>query len=197
MTILSLIDFSSYYRSEMPGDDPLAQMALDAGIAVVKSICKRSFDVASAVSSARSYTPDGSRVLRIHDCTSIVSVTEAGSALTAGTGFQAETKLGTQTIAWEGDTLPYERIRRLDTCWYTDRGTPTVTVTALWGMAAVPSVVPQAAAIAASDFYDMRDVRLGVLVITEAGVARVRQNTTVLSLLNEWRRVEATFGIAG
>lgn len=197
MSILDLDVFTSYYRSEISEDDPLAQIALLSGISVVKSICKRSFDLAAGDPTARTYTPRcDSRVIRIHDCTQVVSVTEAGSTLTAGTGFQAETKLGAQTISWEGDTLPYEQVRRLSACWYTYDSTPTVTVTALWGMTAVPAVVPQAAAIAAKDFYDMRDVKMGVLTVTEAGVARVRQNQAVVELLTPWRRSEAVFGIA-
>jgi hypothetical protein len=201
MAILDLSVFTTYYRSEIPTDDPLAKIALDAGIAVVRDMCKRSFDVASTDTNdatTRTYTPGcATTVLRIHDCTQIVSVSESGTALTAGTGYQAETVNGTQTIAWDGDTVPYEQLRRLYTCWYTDGPLPTVTVSALWGLAAVPATVTQAAAIAAAEIYDMRDVHNGVLAVTEAGVARVRENPMINFLLHKWRRAEATFGIDG
>jgi hypothetical protein len=193
--------FRGYYRTSIIEDDPFAIVALSAGHKYVRTACQRSFAIAStdvADATSRSYTPKcGSRrPLRIHDCTQIISVTENGVELAADQ-WQAQTLWGTQTRSWTDELYPYEEIQRRSTTWYTYQDTPTVDVVAVWGWPVeVPSAIFEATCIASKDFYDVRDVTLGVVGFSEAGAARVRENGAIATLIKDYQRFETLPGLA-
>lgn len=182
----------AYYRNEIPGEAALVQAALDAADSGIHEICQRKFFVAST-GSERTYVPERySSVLRIHDCTTVTSVMENGTAVTVGTGYLKEP---VQTISWSGEARPYEQLRRLLSPWYSYLGTGTVVVTATWGWLAIPPNVKQAAYIGAKELLDSREVKFGIAAISEFGPMRVRENPQVNKLVHPYRRQEA-FGLA-
>jgi hypothetical protein len=192
VSIVALPTFKGYFRSEISADDSIIQAVLDATDSVIQEICQRKFVVAGSA-SARTYAPTvGRNVLRIHDCTTITSVVENSTTLTADTDFVKEP---VQTVSWSGETRPYEQVRRIGASWYTDNGKGTVVVTATWGWAAIPSAVTQAALIGAKEILDQREVRFGIAAVNEFGPLRVRANPEVQRLLAPYMRVEG-FGIA-
>jgi hypothetical protein len=171
--------------------DAVIQAAIDAAELNINSYASRKFVVAGSA-TARTYAPDDACVLRIHDCTTVTAVTNDGAAVTAGTsGYQAEPF----TVTWAGEQFPYDQLRLLAGYWVRDRGRATVSVTATWGWAALPTAYTEASKILAADILDQKDIRNGVVGFTEYAAVRVRTNPVVRSLLTPYRRVEA-FGIA-
>lgn len=192
MSIVAASDLQEYYRSEISGDQAFLQACLDAADEGVQDLCQRVFMVADAA-SARTYVPrECSDVLRIHDCTSVTSVVENGTTLTAGVDFQAEP---VQTLSWSGVASPVEQLRRLSGVWYSYRHTGTVVVTATWGWSAIPESIKMACRVGAKDLADARNVRLGIAAVNEFGPLRVRENPAVQRLAEKFMRTEA-FGIA-
>lgn len=189
MSIVTLATFKTFDRNLTTVDDTLAQYALDAADSWIFEYCQRKIVVASSASD-RTYTPDGSDLLRIHDCTTVVSVTYDGTTV-ASTEYQKEPT----AVSWSGETRPYEQLRRIASSWPRAYGEAVVTVNATWGWAAIPSAVTQAALIVAKDIFDTREVRFGVGNVSEFGPTAVRVNKAAASLLAPYRRVES-FGLA-
>lgn len=105
----------------------------------IDKYCARNFDVAGASATARLYVPNGTDVLRIHDCTEVTSISVSGTTLSAST-YQLE-PVG---VALDGEARPYEQVRLLLDYWrVTVHGEATVTVTAKWGWSATPYEVPE------------------------------------------------------
>lgn len=191
MSILTAEAVEGYYRSEITADRGLIDAACLAADQGIFEICQRKFAVAGSA-AARSYAPRVcSRVLRVHDCTSVTSVVENGVTLTANTDYVCEP---VQQVSWSGETRPFEQIRRRSGYWHTDDGLATVTVTAPWGWSAIPAPITQAAYVAVKDILDARETRFGIADISQFGPLRVRQNPMVQQLCAPYRRVEA-FGI--
>ena len=194
MSSYVLIDeFSEYIRDQVAAsDDTVIQAALNSAEEMIEEFCARSFVVASA-SSARSYSPDAqwSDILRIHDCTSIVSVVENGTTLTAGT-YQAEPL---NQLSWSGQARPINQLRRYGSTWYHNYGQSTVVVTATWGWSFTPSAVKDSTKIIAKDILQQRNNNSGVAGFGEYGSIRVRMNPIAIDLLKPLKRVEA-FGVA-
>ena len=193
MAVPTLDDIKEFVRSSLTGvEDAIITNSTDAAIRLVEEQCQRKFTVAST-STARVFRPDvGTDVLRIHDCTSVTSVVENGTTLTVSTDYQLEPFNG---LSWSGHTVPYEQIRRLDACWYTDGPRATVTITAAWGWLEIPAPVVEAMKVLAKDIADHRDVKFGLAGFTEYGGVRTRQAAIITDLTANFRRVES-WGIA-
>lgn len=190
---VTLAQLKDYARNEIAAaDDTVLQLALDSAEMMVNNFCGRTFTVAAAA-SARSYTPDGlaAKVLKIHDCTTITSIVEAGSTLDAAS-YQPEPVNG---IMPNGDVRPFDSVRRYGGIWLWDDAKARIVVTATWGWASVPYRVQEATLIVAKDIYQQRNTNAGVAGFGEFGAVRVRMNPIVIDLLTPLRRVEA-FGIA-
>jgi hypothetical protein len=164
--------------------------ALNSAEAMVNDFCQRTFLVASSP-SARSYTPHrpGEYVLRIHDCTTVTSVTESG-----GTVSTADYQTEPVTKSWAGLTVPIEQLRRYWTCWRYDEGFARISVTATWGWTATPDAVIEATKIIAKDILQQRNNNSGVAGFGEYGAVRVRMNPIAIDLLQPYQRAEA-FGL--
>lgn len=191
MSIVTIEEFLLYGRDQFSSvNEAEATFALNAAESAVNEHCQRQFVVAST-SSARSYTPacDGSDLLYIHDCTSVSSVSVNGSATT---NYQSEPL---NLISWSGEARPIERLRSTGGYWFFNRGIPTVTVTAAWGWAAIPSAVKQATLVIAKDIYQQRNTTAGIVGVSDFGPIRARLNPVALQLLAPYRRVES-FGVA-
>lgn len=189
MSNLSVAAFRAWKGNPTAPDNATIQAAIDAAEFVIGEDVGRYFAVAGS-SSARTYAPqfDGQTILPIHDCTSIVSVSNDGTTVTAGSnGYQAEPV----NVSWAGNARPYTQLRLLSGSWVHDKGRATVTVTATWGWSALPSAYTEATKILAADVLDQRALQNGVVAFTEYAAIRVRANPMVAQLLAPLRRAES------
>ena len=194
MSYVSEDEFRAYVRSEIDTDSVDLQQSLDVADLMINKFCARTFQVAGSA-AARTFVPDprAGGVLRIPDATTVTGITENGTALVVSTDYLLEP---VNTTQWSGEVWPYEQIRRQSTgAWYSYNGTGTVVVTATWGWVATPAAVKMAAKILAKDIISHRDVKFGLVGVSEFGGVRARQASLVGEILGPYRRVES-YGIA-
>lgn len=194
MAIITGDDLKNYMRNETVAvDDAPYSLAAAGAEESVNGYCQRQFVVAGGAATARLFMAprSPSEVLRIHDCTTITAVSDNGTAL-AGTDWRAEPLNG---LGWDGLAVPFEQLRRVSGYWFLPVGTATVSVTATWGWATIPSKVKMAALIIGKDIVKQRDINSGVAGFGEFGAVRVRQNAIAMGMLDGFRRIE-TMGIA-
>ena len=186
---VTVAEFKDYCRTEIPvADDVLMSEALDTAEAMLDNACGRRFQIASG-SSARLYIPDGTTLLAIDDCTSVTSVVENDAVIPA-ISYQLEPL---NNLSQAGATVPYDTIRRLsDLPWYTDSGRATVSVTATWGWAAIPAPIKQACMILGKDIASNRDVRFGLVAVSEAGGVGTRENAVVRRAIEDYSSPRGT-----
>lgn len=133
-------EFDEYVSDDFGAvESGLRLSALLAAEQRVNEHCQRTFSVAGGA-SARLYAPTGEAVLRIHDATTVTAITVNGAALTT-----AQYQLEPTTVALDGVTRPYDRIRLLSSLWYVYvEGQATISVTGTWGWTATPVAVKEA-----------------------------------------------------
>ena len=166
------------------------EQALNAAEAEINNGCARRFVVAGATATARVYAPESHELVRIHDCTEITSVVSSGSTVSASS-YQLEPLNG---LTAAGLAVPYDRIRLLSGSWDTgssNRREATITVTAKWGWAAIPAQIKQACLVLAKDVLSNRDVRFGLVAVTDAAGISARTNSVVRAAIEQHARVEA------
>lgn len=192
---LPVATFKQWWKSEISADDTLIEAAINAAETAIDNALKRRLIVASGTPSARLYRPDHSaaQILYIDDATSITSVVENGTTLTSGTHYVAEPLNG---IGSSGEAMPYYRLLRYGSYWWHDGVKTTVTVTADWGWSAIPPEVVESCKIIASDMLSNRDMRNGLVAITEAGGVGSRENLTVRSMVRTYRHKRAAALVA-
>lgn len=187
--------FKLWWKSEITADNALIEAAINAAETAIDKELGRRLIVAPTPATARVYRPDWcSRYLHINDATEITSVVENGVTLTAGTDYILEPLNGLDPA---GEAWPYERLVKYSGWWYTDGPKATVTVTAKWGWAAIPFEVVESCKIVAADMLSNRDMRNGLVAITEAGGVGSRQNQTVREMIRHYKATKAAAGIAG
>lgn len=177
MSIVTLADFKAYVRDEAQGvNDATLQGYLDAATQGLNNACQRQFAVAG-IAAARSFQPRGSsHTLVIHDCTTITSVVDNGVTLVAGTDYQAE-PLG--HLSDSGETVPFYKLYRPYTHWYSNSGLASVVVTATWGWAAIPAQITEACLVLGKELCNNQDVRYGIVGVADGVVTGIRQNKIV------------------
>lgn len=192
MDILSLEAFKSYLGDEL-GADSTADFttALNATERDIHNYCGRRIFVGAAPATARLFVPNGTSVARIYDCTSVTVVSDNGTTVSAS-DYQLEPVNG---LSWAGESVPYDQIRRLSGCWTRDGAKAVLSVTAVWGWAAIPAPVVEACKIVGKDIVLHRGVSFGIAAMTAEGGVRARQAAIVAQLLAPYRRVES-FGLA-
>ena len=186
---VTLAEFESYVAAEMGATDAAHRAsALAAAEAAVNQYCQRTFAVvaANATPTARTFVPDGTPVLRIHDARAVTAVSIDGTALSA-TDYQLEPT----TVSLTGRSEPYCQIRRLYVPWLViTPGYASVSVTARWGWAAVPAEVVEATKILGKDILQQRRTIGNMAQAGDFG-GRVTMNTYVRQLLTPLRRAES------
>jgi hypothetical protein len=210
---VTVATLKTWARNEIAtDDDALISAAIDAAEQWVDNTCQRRFVVATTA-TPRTYTPvdlprllapgirnlgtEGycAQVLRIHDCTSVTTVSNNGT-IVAASGYQLEPL---NALGWSGETYPYNAIRLLTgTSWDTGTylGQATATITATWGWTAIPAPVIESVKILAKDIIANRDLRFGIAAVSGEGFGiSARANGTVTALLAPYRRAES-WGIA-
>lgn len=193
MAIVTLAQFRAYTRNTLaPVDDTLTQIALDGAEFSVLDYVQRNVAVAGAA-SARLYVPTEADYLWIHDCTSVTSISDNGTALVVGTDYQLEPL---NNLDATGATVPFNRVRRLSGCWSSViDGKATISVTATWGWSAIPAWATQAVLVLGIEILHARNQPGGVASFNDFGAVRVRQHPVVARLLDPHRSVLA-WGIA-
>lgn len=191
MSIVLAADFTEYIRSELGSlDERMITQAQNAAEQIVQQYCQRTFEIASVTATTRLYIPKNSDLIRIHDCTTVTSITENGSTL-ASTSYQLEPLNGLSTT---GTAVPYTQARRVYSAWLNYGDTASVAVTATWGWTAVPAAVTEAIKALGKDWIQMRDTKFGY-TLGEFGAISAGRNWAALSALGPFRRAEA-FGLA-
>jgi hypothetical protein len=179
--LVSVEDFKLWLKSEIPTDDnPYLQEALEAAQQTIQNACQRKFNAVGAdAATARSFQPVGycSKVLYIHDCTTITSVVDNGTTLVANTDYQAEPLNGLNS---SGEAWPYFRLVKPWDAWYSATGFASVVVTAKWGWLETPAPILSAIRIIAKDEFNQRNTAgFGLVTVTEAGGVGTRENRIV------------------
>mgnify|MGYP000564760734 CR=1 FL=1 len=183
----------SFANSTKVGDEAEYDEAIAAAETYLDTECQRSFTVASS-SSAKSFRPvEGSRMLWIRDCTTITSVVESGSTLTADVDYVAEPPAAEN---WSGEVKPYDRLRRVNAVWYANSGVPSIVVTASWGWLAFPPGLTLAAKVCGKAYLEARDVRLGLIGFSENGGVRERNDAKAVEDFIGNYRGHHSWGIA-
>jgi hypothetical protein len=171
----------------------LVEAARLAAITELSNGCQRQFVVATTA-TARRFVAESSELVRMDDCTTVTLVTSSGATV-ASADYQLEPLNGRSVT---GEAMPYDRIRLLSGSW--DFGSSnareaTISITATWGWASIPYPIIEAHKILTKDILSNRDVRFGLVAITDAAGVGARTNPVVASAVNAYRRVEA-FGVA-
>lgn len=192
MTYVADPEFSDYLRNIVGAIDAvhLASAKAAAQRAVDWYTC-RNFDVAGSATS-RTYAGNCARVLRIDDCTSITSITVAGTALVAA-DWQAE-PVGARDAT--GRVTVYTSVRRLGAHWYESSDGADIVVLAAWGWPVTPFEVVEATKMLGKGIVELRNARGGVVSEDQFGPVRVPRTiaTQAMALLDPLRGVGA-FGI--
>jgi len=189
----TVVDLKDFARSEIQtADDSLYSTALSAAITEIRRSTMRELALAPATATARVFIPSSDTSVVVDDCISISSVVCSGVTLT---NYQTTPLNG--IVA--GEARPIERIDLVTGSYFTF-GTysniqATVTVTARWGWASIPDPIRFATLILAKDILSNRDVRFGLVAVTEAAGIGARTNSTVRSAVNDHRRA-TSWGIA-
>lgn len=190
---LPVAELKVYIRGDITADDTLLEEAINVAEQTLDNACGRRFVVASA-STARVYVPQpATTILFIDDATAVTVVSENGTTLVEGTGYQLEPLNG---ISDSGEAIPYTQIRRLDNWWYRDGPEGTISVTATYGWAAIPALIKEACKVLAKDALENREVRHGLVAVVD-GVGGVgsRDNKIVREAVRSYRS-SRSWGIA-
>lgn len=190
----TVADVLEFCRNELPtADTVLATSALNAAISEIRSGTQRNLVLASGPATARVFVPKSRMHLRIDDAVSITSVVNKGVTLT---GFQTSPLNG---LSQSGEYRPIEQIDLVNGDLYEygddNLAEATCTVTAAWGWTSIPEPIRFATLILAKDILSNRDVRFGLVAVTDAAGIGARTNAEVRAAINAHRRVEA-WGIA-
>ena len=183
-------DILGYGRDENVENYDFTQAALAAAKTILNNSCGRQFVIASG-SSARVFVPASYELVYIDDCTSVSSVTSDGQSVSASY-YQLE-PLNGRTVA--GESVPYHKIRRITGLWSVgaNHREATISVTATWGWAAIPSEIIEACKILTKDIIANRDVKFGIVDATEAGAIVARTNPVVRQAIDTYRRSDSLF----
>jgi hypothetical protein len=177
-------------------DDDLADAAISAASRAIDDMCGRRFYADTSV-SARLYVPprNMAEVLNVDDfwTTSGLVVSDNGTTRTVGTDIQLEP----QGVIGAQSGYPYTGFRPMASFWSPAlyQGQYTVTVTAKWGWAAVPTDVKNACRRLAQMRYEARNAPFGVAGFGDMGAMRFRYDSIVKELLPTYGG--GTFGIGG
>lgn len=193
MALFTTEELAAYLRNEIATEDyaDLTEVA-SATESLITKVSGRKWVVASG-SSTRYYAPRTAYqdLIRIHDCTSVTSVTNDGTTVPSWAsstgGYQLEPING---LDWAGESRPYEGIRYIGSRWKFDGYRATVAVTATWGWAAIPEQVVRAGYVIAKDMWEFRNAQ------NAAGFEEFIEAKAEM-LLKGYRREEAKAGIGG
>lgn len=191
---LEVEDWKQWSRNDLPTvDNTLIEDAILASEQSLDDACDRRFILAVAPATARLFVPfAGNSIVFIDDCTSVTAVSDDGTAVVS-TDYQLEPVGGR---ARSGMTVPYTRIRRLDGGWWNvNQGKATVSVTAVWGWAAIPYRIREACKVLTKAHIDGRDIRAGIAGFSPDGFAvSEREAKVVRDAIRDYSRRHSLVG---
>jgi hypothetical protein len=196
-------EFKTRFAISVSSDDTRIGVHVTAASREVDSICGRHFG--TATSTTRYFKPVGPGLVLVDDCYTVTAVKmDTGddgayaTTLTAGTDYIVEPYNG---VGINGQTgWPVTQLKATGYSYYfhTHTRRPSISVTANFGWAAVPSDVVEATFLLAHRLYFERDVPSGnVPGSAEFGGAPLRRPWTVERLLQPYIRADRKLGIAG
>ncbi len=189
---LPVATLKDYVRSELQVDDGFYEAAINAAETILDNACQRRFAVYGGGGvTARSFEPSNDYELFINDCTTITSVVDTGVTLTVNTHYRPEPL---NNLSAAGETWPFYKLRRLNSYWQWS-ATGLVVVTATWGWLAIPAPIVEACKIIAKDVFQQRDIRFGLVTVSEAGGVGTRENRIVREAVEAYAH-PATIGVA-
>ena len=184
--------YKLWARNTKPTDDDQSiSDAMEAAELSLDNACGRRFAVAGA-STARLYAPSGTDILFIHDATTVTSITVTGSLL-AASDYELQ-PAGNLSAA--GETVPYHRVRRLSSYWWTSNDASTILVTGTWGWLAIPSQIKEACKVLTKAHLDGRDITSGIVAVTDGGAVSEREARVVRQAISDYKRADKRSGIS-
>lgn len=171
-------------------DNPVLEIAIEAASRAVDEMCHRRF---------WSDTDISTRVFSPLDCHSVLTDDFIyGDDVSVATDSDGD---GIYETAWDSsdydiapeninaDTHPGTGlVVALTGALLFTQARKSVAVTARWGWPVVPAPVKLATTILASDLYKSKETKFGIVDLNEYGPLRIRDNATVKTLLNPYRR---------
>lgn len=155
-------------------DDALLEPAVESASRLIDGHCQRAFS--NAGTATRTFSPTFSNLAQIDDLQSASSIKTSsnGDGIWDVTWTSADYQLEPLNGLLAGQAWPYTQIRAIDTESFPSGGNiATLQVIGVWGWAAVPSAIKQAAIIQASRLFKRLDSPLGVAGFGEMGIMRV------------------------
>lgn len=197
MSNVTVAELQAWARLDQAVTPAQVQSAIEAVEREINTLCRRVFTTTAANASARSYFGTGTPLIQVHDfaTTSGLVVVNFGTTVSSSS-YQLEPVDGLDD---SGQSVPYTAIRLVDgTVWQEGTyGATSVTITAKWGWGTtLPSTYYEAVKIAAADLLSQRDLRNGIVGITDVAAVRIRQNPRVLSLLDGLMHPYRKWGVA-
>lgn len=194
---LPVATFKQWWKDDTSADDSLVEAAINAAETAIDNALGRKMIVVTSGApglTARMYAPRHRDVVFIHDCTEVSAVSDNGATVTSAE-YQLEPLNG---LSDAGESMPYTAIRRLTGWWSRDFQNPnkaTLSITARYGWATIPYEVIESCKIVTADMLSNRDMRNGLVAITEAGGVGSRENMTVRNMVARYRS-QRSWGIA-
>lgn len=154
-------------------DDSIIELAIEAASRQIDSVCERFF---YSTTDTRVYAPSDWQITEIDDLVTLTTLKTSSNVnsvfdvtWTAGQ-YQLEPLNG---IAG-GIVTPFNRIRAIDNLYFPENmGEATVQVEGVFGFAAVPTEIKQAAVLLSSRIFKRNDSPLGVAGFGDLGAIRV------------------------
>jgi hypothetical protein len=174
-------------------DNTLVELAVGAASRSIENYVGHRFFIDAAV-TVRQFNADDTSSLTIPEgiatATGLIVQTDA-----AGDGtFETTLTINTDFVLEPVNSLvlyparPYTEIRLLTGSFpQPANGQPGVKVTAKFGWPAIPDDVTLACILLAKDLVKAKDAPFGVAGTSDFGVLRIRQNATVIALLQPYR----------
>ena len=176
-------------------DDFEIMLACQAAAKSVDSVCGRYFWRAT---DTRTYVPESLWRQSIDDLVSVTTlkVDQDGDGVyeqtwTSGTDYALEVAPGRYNVSSKGEAWPYTGFLAVNSgkllpFVYPWRHLDAIQITGVFGWPAVPLNVKQAALVAATDLFKLKDAPFGVAGIGDLGVLRIKNNPVVMSLLTRY-----------
>ena len=178
--------YKTWARNSKPTDDDQSiSDALEAAEVSLDNACGRKFVVAGAA-TARLYRPSGTDILFIHDATTVTAISVTGSAL-AATGYELQPL---NNLSPSGESVPYHRVRRLSSYWWTANDAGTISVTGTWGWLAIPFQIKEACKVLTKAHLDGRDITSGIVAVTDGGAVSEREARVVRQAITDYSRYD-------
>jgi hypothetical protein len=187
VAIITTADLKEHTGITDAVDDDTLDVAVAAANEAVVTTCQRNFDTATA--GTRVYYPINSHTVLVDDFTSLTSLaTDTSDDGTFDTTWNtADYQIEPLNGLVDGRSVPYYKIRSVEAKEFPTLGhRASVQVTAVFGWAAVPDPVTQAARIMAARMWRRKDSPEASFGFGEFALRLAREDPDVISLLRPY-----------